>query len=185
MPDPWQNCGTDPWNREIDRMMLIRLCALFSLLLLPTACEGGGLLADKPPTTVLEPVPASTSASMNSNTKPDVTLRNTYWKLTELNGGPVKPGEGRELHMILKATDQVSGYSGCNQFTGSVTATDTTIALGPLAATRRMCESVMDQEMEFLQALENAARYVISGEDMSINDAHGAIIMRFVAVYME
>ena len=173
---------------EIECMRLLRLYAIFSCLALLVACEGG-LLADKPPSATLEPVPASSDSgakpSGSMNTKPDVPLRNTYWKLTELNGGPVKPGEGRELHMILKATDQVSGYAGCNQFTGSVTATDTTIALGPLAATRRMCESVMDQEMEFLQALENASRYVISGEDMTISDAHGALIMRFVAVYME
>ena len=167
-------------------MTLLRLFAVFSSLALLAACEGG-LLADKSPSPTLEPVTASAGAkpSGSMNTNPHVPLLNTYWKLTELNGGPVKPGEGRELHMILKATDQVSGYAGCNQFTGSATATDTTLALGPLAATRRMCESVMDQEMEFLQALENASRYVIDAEEMSISDAHGGLIMRFAAVYIE
>ncbi len=167
-------------------MTLLRPCAIVSCLALLAACEGG-LLADRPPSPTLEPVPAGADAkpSGSRNTNPNVPLLNTYWKLTELNGGPVKPGEDRELHMILKATDQVSGYAGCNQFTGSATATDTTIALGPLAATRRMCESVMDQEMEFLQALENANRYVIEREEMTISDAHGGLIMRFAAVYME
>ena len=119
------------------------------------------------------------------NAKPDVSLINTYWKLVELNGGPVLPGEGRELHMILKGTDQVSGYAGCNQFTGALTATETSLSIGPVAATRRMCQGVMDQEMEFLQALENASTYMISGEDLSVGDGHGAITMRFVAVYMD
>jgi hypothetical protein len=43
--------------------------------------------------------PAVTAA----DTKPDVPLRNTYWKLVELNGGPVQPGEGKELHMTARA----------------------------------------------------------------------------------
>ncbi len=55
--------------------------------------------------------------------KPDVTLTNTYWKLVELNGAAVLPGEDKELHMILSGDDQVGGYAGCNQFTGSVTVT--------------------------------------------------------------
>ena len=48
--------------------------------------------------------------SVKENSKPDVSLANTYWKLVQLNGGPVDPGEGKELHMILKGDDQVGGY---------------------------------------------------------------------------
>ena len=117
--------------------------------------------------------------------KPDVSLTNTYWKLVELNGGPVSPGEGKELHMILRGEDQVGGYSGCNQFTGSVTVTGDGLSFGPIASTRRMCQGVMEQEDAFLQALESGQRYSISGEDLAIEDANGGITMRFVAVYME
>lgn len=117
--------------------------------------------------------------------EPDVTLTNTYWKLVELNDGAVEPGEGRELHMILRGDDQVSGYAGCNQFTGSVTVTGDGIAFGPIASTRRMCPDVMQQEDAFLQALENAARFAIEGEDLAIENAGGEVTMRFVAVYME
>jgi len=117
--------------------------------------------------------------------KPDVTLTNTYWKLVELNGGVVEPGEDRELHMILRGDDQVSGYAGCNQFTGSVTVTGDGIAFGPIASTRRMCADAMQQEDAFLQALENARRFAVSGENLAIEDASGEVSMRFVAVYME
>ena len=120
-----------------------------------------------------------------SDTKPDVTLRNTYWKLVELNGGTVQPGEGRELHMIIKGDDRVNGYSGCNQFMGSVTVTGDALAFGPVAGTRRMCESVMEQENAFLLALESAHRHAISGEDMEVTDANGEVVMRFVAVYLQ
>lgn len=117
--------------------------------------------------------------------KPDVTLTNTYWKLVELNREAVQPGEGKELHMILRGEDQVGGYSGCNQFTGSVTVTGEGLSFGPIASTRRMCQEVMEQEDAFLQALENAQRYSISGEDLAIENANGEVTMRFVAVYMQ
>lgn len=128
---------------------------------------------------------SSDTAPASETTKPDVTMTNTYWKLVELNGGAVEPGEDRELHMTLRGDDQVSGYSGCNYFTGSVTVTGDGIAFGPIASTRRMCANAMQQEDAFLQALENAARFAIEGEGLAIENAGGEVIMRFVAVYME
>ena len=122
---------------------------------------------------------------VSESAKPDVSLTNTYWKLVELNGTAVAPGEGKELHMILKGEDQVAGYAGCNQFTGSVTVTGDGLAFGPMASTRRMCADVMAQEDAFLQALENAHRFDISGEDLAIENAGGEIVMRFVAVYLQ
>ena len=128
--------------------------------------------------------PGSREAPAEETMKPDVTLTNTYWKLVELNGAAVEPGEGKELHMILKGEDQVGGYAGCNQFTGSMTVTGDGLSVGPIASTRRMCQNVMAQEDAFLQALENAQRYSIAGEDLAIEDANGEVTMRFVAVYM-
>ena len=128
---------------------------------------------------------AAEPASVAEDAKPDVSLSNTYWKLVELHGSPVAAGEGKDLHMILKGQDQVTGYSGCNQFMGSFTETGGGLSFGPIAGTRRMCESVMDQEMAFLQALESASGYDISGEDMAVSDAQGTVTLRFVAVYLE
>ena len=161
-------------------MTLYRLCAVTAVLALCSACEGGGLLADKPASPNLEPVPATGTAAATA--KPDASLAETYWRLTELNGGPVDPGEGRELHMIVKGRDQVNGYAGCNSFTGSVTINGNTVAIGPVAATRRFCESVMEQENAFLLALESAATFHISGEAMAVSDSLGNVSMRFVAV---
>ena len=128
--------------------------------------------------------PAKPAASGESM-KPDVTLTNTYWKLVELNGGAVVAGEDRELHMTLRGDDQVGGYAGCNQFTGSVTVSGDGLSFGPIATTRRMCPDVMQQEDAFLQALESAHRFSISGEDLAIENANGEVTMRFVAVYMQ
>jgi len=128
------------------------------------------------------PKPAAAAAE---SAKPDVPLTNTYWKLVQLNGAAVEPGEGKELHMILRGEDQVGGYAGCNQFTGSVTLSGDAISFGPIASTRRMCAEAMQQEDAFLLALENAQRFSISGENLAIENAGGEVIMRFAAVYMQ
>ena len=156
------------------------LLALYAIILATAACSGGDSGGDsgggEAPTEAV---------SVEQDVKPDVSLTNTYWKLVELNGAPVEPGEGKDLHMILKGQDQVGGYSGCNQFMGSFTASGDGLSFGPIAGTRRMCESVMEQEYAFLQALENASRYEISGEDMTISNAQVAVTLCFVAVYLE
>lgn len=126
--------------------------------------------------------PARISAAV---TAPDVSLRNTYWKLVELNGGQVQPGEGKELHLVIRGDDRVTGYSGCNQFMGSVSVAGDGLAFGPVAGTRRMCEGVMEQENAFLQALESAHHYRITGEDLAITNANGEVVMRCIAVYMQ
>lgn len=152
------------------------LLTVLAVVLGMAACS-----ADKPETSAV----ATESTIAAEDVKPDVSLTNTYWKLVELNGGPVAPAESEDLHMILKGQDQVTGYSGCNQFMGSFTETGGGLSFGPIAGTRRMCESVMDQEMTFLQALESASGYEIAGEDMAVSDAQGTVTLRFVAVYLE
>ena len=59
------------------------------------------------------------------------------------------------------------------------------LSFGPIASTRRMCPDAMQQEGAFLQALENAHRYSISGEDLAVQDASGVVTMRFEAVYLQ
>jgi putative lipoprotein len=154
------------------------ICLVFGLAML--FCASGC----SPDASSVAERPAQAPAE-SETMKPDVTLTNTYWKLVALNGAAAKPGEGKELHMILRGEDQVGGYAGCNQFTGSVTVTGDGISFGPIASTRRMCAEAMEQEDEFLQALENAQRFSISGEDLAIENAGGEVTMRFVAVYMQ
>jgi putative lipoprotein len=119
-------------------------------------------------------------------TKPDASLTNTYWKLIELNDQPAALGAGnRELHMVLTTEgDRVQGFSGCNKFTGNFQRGDDQLHFKPLASTRMACNTGMEQEKRFLDALGSIVRYALCGESLLLYDRHDQLILRFESVYL-
>ena len=118
--------------------------------------------------------------------KPDASLTETYWKLTQLGGQPAALGAGqRELHLVLTAGgNRARGFSGCNTFTGSYERNDTQLRVGPLASTGKACLDGMELERRFLDALAVTARYTIRGDRLELFDAAGQPILAFDAVYL-
>jgi len=71
----------------------------------------------------------------------------------------------------------LSGNSGCNTYNGGYEASGTTLKVGPLVSTQKACATpagVMEQEQQYLAALQNAATYEIAGNTLTIRDASGA-----------
>jgi putative lipoprotein len=118
--------------------------------------------------------------------KTDATLSKTYWKVVELNGTAVNLGAGdKELHLILDDTrKQAKGFSGCNNFTGGFEQKKQQITFGPMAATMMACMDNMEQEYQFLQALEKVNHLLISGETLDFYDSDDHVVLRFNAVYL-
>jgi heat shock protein HslJ len=72
----------------------------------------------------------------------------------------------------------VSGLSGCNNYSGSYELDGDKISVGPLAVTEKFCaepEGIMEQETEYLAALQAATTYRIDGERMEMRDDDGAL----------
>ena len=113
------------------------------------------------------------------------TLQNTYWKLIELDGKPVKtPAHSREAHIILStAGSSTHGHAGCNNFFGSYTSTADTLAFSALGSTMKACPEGMDTEQAFLQALGETTRYEISGQFLTLF-AEERPLARLEAVYL-
>lgn len=122
-----------------------------------------------------------------AKTKSDSVLSNTYWKVVELNGSPVRLGAGKkELHLILNGTkQQVKGFSGCNTFRGGVKQNEQQITFGPMATTMMACTDTMKQEHWFLQAMGKVRRFSISGEQLALYDIDDRVLLRFTAVYLQ
>jgi heat shock protein HslJ len=99
------------------------------------------------------------------------------WTVTGYNNGKeavVSPVSGTTLTATFTA-DMVSGSAGCNDYNGSYTLDGDKVTIGPLATTRKACEqAVMDQETEFLAALQTPSTVEQNGGIITLRDAAGA-----------
>ena len=73
---------------------------------------------------------------------------------------------------------QVSGNSGCNNFTGSFTADKDKLSFGTLSSTKMMCPD-MKMETDFLNAISKTANFSMYQEKLVLKDASGTQLMSF------
>ncbi len=86
-----------------------------------------------------------------------------------------------EITLQFADDGSVAGNASCNQFSGGYTLGEDgadSIAIGPLAATQMACEEpdgVMDQESQFLTALEAASTWQFVGDRLELRNEDGAL----------
>jgi heat shock protein HslJ len=108
-------------------------------------------------------------------------LAGTNWEATVYNNGKqavVGILEGTTLSASFGTDGNLSGNSGCNQYNGAYKVDGDQITIGPLASTMMMCsdpEGVMDQEAQFLAALQSAASYQIEGNVLELRTKDDAL----------
>ncbi|WP_373060101.1 META domain-containing protein [Zunongwangia sp. H14] len=112
-----------------------------------------------------------------------------YWKLIKLDGQAVKMDENqeKEAYFILKNdNNQVTGFAGCNSFSGNYSlAKGTHIHFSQIAATMKACPDVNINESEFLNVLQLADNYTLDGDIFSLNVGKRTALAVFEAVYFE
>ena len=121
---------------------------------------------------------------VSEKTKPDRALTNTYWKLTELRGVPVRTAaKQREPHLILQPEGQrLAGSGGCNRLMGSYRLDGQTLSFGKVASTMMACPDGMEQETAFFRSLEQVRSWTIQADNLELLEESGEPIARFVAV---
>ncbi|MBE2223256.1 MAG: META domain-containing protein [Anaerolineae bacterium] len=103
------------------------------------------------------------------------------WLVISYNNGreaAVSPILGTELTLEFEDDGNITGSAGCNRYFGPYTSSGETIQIGPLATTRALCPEpagVMEQEQEFLAALQSAATYTIQNDKLDMRTAEGSI----------
>lgn len=82
--------------------------------------------------------------------------------------------DGQKTFVQFQPDGSIIGYAGCNRFFGSYVATDTTLDVGPLGATRMACApEVMDREMAFLGMIESATGYTLANSSITLSNPQG------------
>lgn len=77
----------------------------------------------------------------------------------------------------------VGGSAGCNSYGGTCTLSGSALTVGPLAVTEMYCTDpgVMEQEGDYLAALNSVVRYRIEGRTLVLINADGREVLIFTA----
>jgi len=168
-------------NKKFAVMMIILSAVAIALV----ACAPTGGRPEASSTEPADLPAADTGQTETKNVMGDQGLEGTRWLLVSyLNA------EG-ELVDILADTEptvefgpdgQVSGSGSCNRYFSSYTIDGEKLTLGTIGSTLMACEPErMQQETDFLAALQNTASYTVSGDRLEIFDADGATLAVFQA----
>jgi heat shock protein HslJ len=109
------------------------------------------------------------------------TLAGTSWHVTGYNNGHeavVSVVASANVTMTFSTDGKVSGSAGCNRYTAPYVSDGPKLTFGAIAATRRMCtqpDGVMEQEQQFLKALEAVTSAGVDGDRLELRTAKGQL----------
>jgi heat shock protein HslJ len=109
--------------------------------------------------TILE-VSSIRRAAPRSASAADVafSLSSGEWLLEDLHGSGVL--DNVEATLTFPGPGKTAGNASCNRFFGPANISGNAMRLGPLASSRKACaEALMNQEAEYLEALQAAERF--------------------------
>jgi len=108
-----------------------------------------------------------------------VVLEDHLWVLSTYGGNSVL----NETQVTAAFKDgQVSGFAGCNTYSGSYERTTTELTIAALNSTQQNCENptgIMDQENEYLALLVSAATFSIQDQQLNIFNQSGLMVLVF------
>lgn len=125
----------------------------------------------------------SESTSKTIDISEEKSIENTTWIISTMEGKDMSQSEtkGKDVHFILHTEGlRVSGYSGCNTFTGTYTLEDgNRISFSKMASTRMMCPDSKINESQLLGIFELADNYTLNDGKLSLNKAKRAPLAVF------
>jgi len=109
------------------------------------------------------------------------TLAGTSWYVTGYNNGReavVSVIASTKVTMTFSTDGMVSGSAGCNRYSATYTSEGPKLTFGAIAGARLMCaqpEGVMQQEQQFLKALETVVSARVEGDSLELRTAPGQL----------
>ena len=107
-------------------------------------------------------------------------LEGTTWSVVNYNNGReavVGVLTGTDITLNFDK-DELNGNAGCNNYFGGYEIEGNEIKVAPLGSTMRMCDTpdgVMEQEQQYLAALQTATTFRIEGDQLWLRTAADAI----------
>ncbi len=114
-------------------------------------------------------------------------LAGTTWDALRYNNGKqavVSVLSGTSLTAGFETDGVITGSSGCNTFSGSYKLDGNHITIGALTVSKVVCSEpagIMDQEAQYIAALQTADTFIISGNRMELHNSQDAVVVVFNA----
>jgi heat shock protein HslJ len=109
-------------------------------------------------------------------TDASATLEGRPWRLVNFKNSVTVDTHGLGLTLQF-AAGQVSGFSGCNRFTGSYAVNGNRLTIKPGATTMMACpEPASTVESKYTRAIAGTHTYVITGDRLTMNSTSGSIL---------
>jgi heat shock protein HslJ len=115
----------------------------------------------------------------------DTDLAGTSWEATGYTDGSQAVTSvlaGTSITANFGEDGTLTGNSGCNDYSGPYKVTGNQIGIGPLSSTKKACSDpagVMDQESQYLAALENAQVFIVDGNALEFRLVDGTVAAKF------
>ena len=137
-----------------------------------------------PVVTPIPTMPVVTAPATPATPAVPLTLtRNWIVTTMGIQGGTAITYPTAQISLSFNQDGTVSGYGGCNAYSGPFTLTGQTlskgigIAIGPLVSGQRFCRDYSNQESDYLQILGKAIAYNVNGNQLSITDTSGNVLI--------
>jgi heat shock protein HslJ len=156
------------------------VAVLSALAILAAACAPTG---GEPESIASPTLPADTQTEETEGVKSN-ELEDMRWVLVSYQnaaGETVEKLADTDVWAEFNSDGQVGGRSGCNNFFASYTVDEDSLTISQAGSTMMACEppEIMEQEADFLAALQSAATYTIDGDQLQIGDAEGTTVLTF------
>lgn len=103
------------------------------------------------------------------------SMTGVEWRPVTIGDAAVAPDT--PMFVRFNVDGSIKGNGGCNNFFGSLESTGEGVSVGELGATRMACPpEIMDQEMAFMQALQDAANFETGENSLRLLSADRTIL---------
>jgi heat shock protein HslJ len=148
------------------------LAAALSMVALMSFTVGGGTVMAAPG-----------ESPMAQTTLPAEVLQ-YKWVLEYLSNEDKSAGHdmtASQITLQFVKDGTLSGFAGCNNYSGSYTVSGQKMTIGPLASTQKACEqTVMNNETKYLQQLSTVNAYNVNYSKLELSYSNGANTMTFI-----
>lgn len=150
---------------------LLPLAAVFAASVLVAACGGG---ASPSPS----PAPSEPPVSSPSPDGSAVALDDTRWILVR---GLAELPDGTTVDAVF-GDGRVAGQGPCNRYFADATVDGSSLAIGPVGATKMSCGPALDgAEQAYVAALGTVAAFAIADSTLTLLDANGGELLVYEA----